>query len=150
MRGDEIEFPITVKPHRTLRFFICYYTDIRLKPDTYILTTKFNICEDDDIPTVEINKPMKRSLYINNRWVRSWWRTTIIGGIDIEVDAYDENGIDRVKFYIGKKLKVTDTTEPNSWLWDERAFGSHMIEVKAYDNAGNSNTARIRVLIFNK
>ncbi|GAH56470.1 unnamed protein product, partial [marine sediment metagenome] len=28
--------------------------------------------------------------------------------------------------------------------------GSHMIKVKAYDNADNSNTARIKVLIFNK
>lgn len=37
---------------------------------------------------------MKRSLYINNRWVRSWWRTIIIGGIDIEVDAYDEDGVE--------------------------------------------------------
>ena len=150
IRGDEIEFPITVKPYRTLRFFICYYTDIRLKPDTYILETKFNICEDGDIPTLEITKPMKRSLYINNQWVRSWWITMIIGGIDIEVDAYDEDGTDRVEFYIDKKLKSTDTTEPYTWMWDERAFGFRMIEVKAYDNADNSNTARIRVLIFNK
>jgi hypothetical protein len=151
IRGDEIEFPITVKPHRTLRFFICYYTNIRLKPDTYILETKFNICEDDNThPIVEITKPMKRSLYIKNQWVRSWWITMIVGGIDIEVDAYDEDGIDKVEFYIDKKLKSTDTNEPYTWTWDERAFGFRMIEVKAYDNADNSNTARIRVLIFNK
>ena len=105
---------------------------------------------DFNMIAVEITKPMKRSLYINNRWVRSWWRTIIIGGIDIEVAAYDKEGIDRVEFYIGKKLKATDTTEPYTWTWDERAFGSRMIEVKAYDNAGNSNTAKIRVLIFNK
>ena len=150
IRGDEIEFPITVKPHRTLRFFICYYTDIRLKPDTYILETTFNICEDDDIPTVEITKPMKQSLYINNQWVRSWWRTIILGGIDIEVDAYDKDGIDKVEFYIDKKLKATDTTEPYTWMWDERAFGSRMIEVKAYDNAGNTNVDQMKVLIFNR
>jgi len=150
IRGDEIEFPITLQPHETFHFYICYYTSIRLKPDTYILETTFNICEDDDIPTVEITKPMKRSLYINNQRVRSWWITMIIGGIDIEVDAYDEDGIDKVEFYIDKKLRATDTTEPYTWTWDERAFGSHMIKVKAYDNAGNSNTARIRVWIFNK
>ena len=150
IHGDEIEFPITVKPHRKLRFFICYYTNIKLKPDTYILETKFNICEDDDILTVELTKPMKRSLYIKNQWLRSWWITTIIGGIDIEVNAYDEDGIDKVEFYIDKKLKATDTTKPYTWTWDKRSFGSHMIEVKAYDNADNSNTARIRVLIFNK
>ena len=149
IRGDEIEFPITLQPHETFHFYICYYTDIRLKPDTYILETTFNICEDDDIPTVAITKPMKRSLYINNRWVWSWWFTMIIGGIDIEVDAYDKDGIDRVEFYINKKLKATNTTEPYTWMWDERAFGFRMIEVKAYDTAGNSNTARIRVLIFN-
>lgn len=151
IRGDEIEFPITVKPHRTLRFFICYYTDIKLKPDTYILETKFNICEDDNTrPTVKITKPMKRSLYINNQRVRAWRITMILGGIDIKVDASDESGINKVKFYIDKKLKATDTTEPYTWTWDKRAFGFHMIKVKAYDNAGNSNTARIRVLIFNR
>jgi len=149
-RGDEIEFPITIKPHVTLHFYICYYTDIKLKPDTYILETTFNICEDHDIPTVEITKPMKRSIYINNQRVWSWWRTIIIGGIDIEVDAYDKGGIDRVEFYINKKLKSTDTTEPYTWTWDERVFGSRMIKVKAYDNTGNSNIAKIRVLIFNK
>ena len=148
IRGDEIEFPITVKPHRTLRFFICYYTDIRLKPDTYILETKFNICEDDDIPTVEITKPMKRSLYIKNQWVRSWWITMIIGGIDIEVDAYDEDGIDKVEFYIDKKLKSTDTNEPYTWTWDERAFGKRTIRVTAYDKAGNSASDEIEVWKF--
>ena len=66
------------------------------------------------------------------------------------MDAYDKDGIDKVEFYIDKKLKSTDTTEPYAWTWDERAFGSHMIKVKAYDNVGNSNTARIRVLIFNR
>lgn len=32
IRGDEIEFPITLQPHETFHFYICYYTDIRLKP----------------------------------------------------------------------------------------------------------------------
>jgi len=105
---------------------------------------------EDEFPTVEITKPMKRSLYIKNQWVRSWWITMIIGGIDIKVDAYDEDGIDKVEFYIGKKLKSTDTTEPYTWTWGERAFGFRMMEVKAYDNVGNSNTAIIGVLIFNK
>ena len=150
IRGDEIEFPITVQPHETFHFYICYYTDIRLKPDTYILETTFNICEDDDIPTVEITKPLEKSLYIRNHRICPWWFTMIIGGIDVNVDASDEVGMDRVEFYINKKLKATDTTEPYTWMWDERAFGSRMIEVKAYDNAGNSNTAKIRVLIFNK
>ena len=145
IRGDEIVFPITLQAHEPFHFYICYYTDIRLKPDTYILETKFNICEDDDIPTVEITKPIKRSLYIKNQWVRSWWITTIIGGIDIEVDAYDEDGIDKVEFYIDKKLKSTDTNEPYAWTWDENTFGKRIIRVTACDNAGNSVSDEITV-----
>ena len=150
-KGELLEPPFTVSDGETLHFYICYNTDIALKPDTYVLETQFiKEEEDNEPPTVEITKPLKKSLYIGNHRICSWWRTIIIGGIDIEVDAYDKDGIDKVEFYIDKKLKSTDTTEPYAWTWDERAFGSHMIKVKAYDNVGNSNTARIRVLIFNR
>ena len=39
--GDEMELPITVESGETFHFFICYDTNIALKPDTYLLETLF-------------------------------------------------------------------------------------------------------------
>ena len=73
----------------------------------------------------------------------------IIGEITVEVDAYDEAGIDRVEFYIDGVLKNTDMDLPYEWLWDETIFGNHEVKVIAYDNKGNNAKDKMEVKIFN-
>jgi parallel beta-helix repeat protein len=109
-------------------------------------TASVTITEEDTTrPTVKITKPEK-GIYVSNNKVMSFFMTILIGDIDIEVDASDdESGMNRVEFYINDVLKETDATEPYSWTWDERAFGKRIIRVTAYDNAGNSASDEIKV-----
>ena len=72
--------------------------------------------------------------------------SVIIGKITIAVDAFDEDGISKVEFYIDDVLRFTDHNEPYSWLWNEFAVGWHEIKVIAYDNKGNKADDRIDVL----
>lgn len=51
-----------------------------------------------------------------------------------------DDGIDKVEFRIGNTLVATDRTAPYSYLWDtfSNAVGSVVVEVTAYDKAGQS------------
>ncbi len=73
----------------------------------------------------------------------------IFGKIIIEADAYDENGINRIEFYVDDFLKSNDTESPYQWLWNEFAFGKHEIKIVAYDNEGNEAGDQMNVIIFN-
>ena len=98
---------------------------------------------DIALPSVEIIKP-ENALYLLNIKLIPLPKPLIIGSIDIEVDAsQDDVGIDRVEFYIDDDLKSTDTTEPYSWRWEDRVFFRHTIKVVAVDNAGKENTEEI-------
>ena len=87
--------------------------------------------EDDTPPQVSITKPVN-ALYIRNRTILPFIIPIVIGNIDIEVDASDnESGIERVKFYIDGELKAMDNSTPYTHRWDERVFRNfkHTIEV---------------------
>jgi hypothetical protein len=75
--------------------------------------------------------------------------TVIIGEITIRVNAYGEDGIDKVEFYIDNLLKETIDEAPYEWLWNEFAVRYHEIKVVAYDNVGNNVEDKINVIIFN-
>jgi len=103
---------------------------------------------DHTLPNVEITKP-KDFLYFMNFEIFPLSQPIIIGKIDINVNASDDDsGIDRVEFYINGLLKTTDETEPYSWTWSELAFFTNVIEVKAYDKAGNAASIEKGVLKF--
>ena len=87
-------------------------------------------------PMVYVEKPGSY-LYVFDNELFPLKRAIIIGRITIDAEAYDEDGIDRVEFYIDNKLKATDSTEPYGWTWNEFAVGKHTIKVVAYDNAEN-------------
>jgi len=104
-----------------------------------------NLIIEDTPPNVVITKP-ENGLYFNNRKIRRFIfrRPLIFRDIDIEVNAFDDSsGIKRVEFYINGELKTNDTSSPYSFTWerDGRTIFRHIyiIEVVAYDNAGNSN-----------
>ncbi|MBC7081665.1 MAG: choice-of-anchor J domain-containing protein [Thermoplasmatales archaeon] len=99
-------------------------------------------------PTVSIVKP-RNALYIFDREIIPLPIPVIIGGITIEATATSTTGIAKVEFYIDNVLKFTDTSEPYSWTWDERAIGMHEIKAIAYDSSGQTTTDRISVFIIN-
>ncbi|RKX50772.1 MAG: hypothetical protein DRP25_05050 [Thermotoga sp.] len=110
-------------------------------------TTYINVVEQDNTPPVlTITKPVKNSLYINNKRMMPFIGTVIVGEINISVNASDPLGISKVEFYIGNKLKATDTEAPYEWTWDEKSFFIHVIKVVAYDTAGNYATEKLMVL----
>ena len=101
--------------------------------------------------SIGIIKPRDGYLYVFDRETipTIFGNIIIIEGITIEADAYDEDGIDRVEFYIDGVLKNTDTDSPYEWLWDEKVIGRHEIKVVAYDDDGNKAEDKTNVIIFN-
>jgi hypothetical protein len=117
--------------------------------ETWTFTT---IVETGQSPEVKITKPSFRSLYIRNRRILSTlsYRVIIIGGINIEAEATDENGeITRVEFYIDDELQTNDDEGPYNCIWNNKIFGKHEIKVIAYDNDDNTAEDKLDALIFN-
>ena len=110
------------------------------------------IIGDVTSPTIKITKPVKKTIYINDKIKRQrlLGMSIIIGDITIEVDAKDNNGsgIAKVDFYINGKLKGNDTTEPYNYTWTKdrlRVFHLFTIKVVAYDKAGNKVESKMIV-----
>jgi len=99
--------------------------------------------------SIEITKPKEEYLYIFDQEIMPLENTMIIGKITVEIDAYDEDGIDRIEFYIDDVLKSTYTESPYEWTWNEFVIGVHEIKVVAYDNEGNKAEDEMNVIIFN-
>jgi hypothetical protein len=107
--------------------------------------------KEGDEPIVQFGKPKDKYLYIFDREIMSsiFGNTIILGKITIEVDAYDEDGIDRIEFYIDNALCFSDHDDSYNWTWDETIFGWHEIKVLAYDGKGNKVEDKTGVMIFN-
>ena len=108
-----------------------------------------------DIP--EITKP-GIGIYFRDRkiWplidfsLFAWDPPRIIGKITIAVTTADAtSGVEKVEFFIDDTLKDEDQTVPYEYEWDERAFQTHTIKVKATDNAGNTAETTKDIKIFN-
>jgi len=97
-----------------------------------------NQAKDTKPPTLSIISPQNGS--------------TISGTIYIQASAWDESGISKIEFYINGKLVATDGEYPYAYRWNTRSVkdGWHTITVKAYDVAGNSAEASIRVYVSNR
>ena len=102
-------------------------------------------------PLAVIEKPKENCLYIFDKEIMPviFGNTIIIGEITVEINAYDEDDIDRVEFYIDDFLESNDTEYPYEWTWDEKSIGRHELRVIAYDNEGNKAEDKINVVIFN-
>ena len=112
--------------------------------------TIIEISNSTETPFVDITRPKEKSLYIQDKELMTLPKNTvIIGEITIRANAYSEDGIDKVEFYIDNLLKETIEEEHYDWLWDERTFGTHEIKVIAYDNSGSTIVDEGGVIIFN-
>jgi hypothetical protein len=130
---------------------ICAYAKANI--DLQGSLKKISICQnqnsDINSPFVKIVKPEK-AIYRNNEKIRSFFITIINGAIDVKANASDyESGINKIEFYVNKRLKYTDEEEPYIWRWDEKYTGQCELRVKAYDNFGNINYDRRPVIYIN-
>ena len=126
--------------------------------DEFALSEKIPISETPvfvEETSVQINvniaRPKEGHLYAFDQEIMPtiFHSTIIIGEITVEVDAYDEDGIEKVEFYIDDILRNTDTYPPYEWLWNEFAVGNHEIKVIAYDSKDNKSEDIINITIFN-
>ena len=120
-------------------------------PETIVMNSNKTITaqftEHDDPPTLDIIKPKKGYLYINDsEIIRLLLLTIIAGPITIEVNASDDQGIDKVEFYIDGELIGEDEVAPYSYTWDKESLipRRHKLKVIAYDNNGNNDSAELR------
>ncbi len=77
---------------------------------------------------------------------------TVSGTTTVTADATDNAGVTKVEFYLDNVLQATDTASPYSWTWNTTASanGSHALNSKAYDAAGNVGTsATVTVTVSN-
>ena len=121
-------------------------SEFEVRSDTWNFKT---IHEENQPPCVEIIKPVD-AIYFRDRQIIKFFLPIIVGKITIEANATDSDGnIERVEFIIDNVSRYNDTTEPYSWLWDDRIFGFHTITVVAYDNDGRATEISKNILIIN-
>ena len=90
-----------------------------------IATTQISI--DNEAPTVRVLFPQdgEEIDFLKNRQ------------IDLQVQANDNLGVDRVEYFIDFKQIGVASASPFSWTWATTA-GKHSLKVVVYDRAGNS------------
>ncbi len=68
---------------------------------------------------------------------------TVAGTAVIVADASDDVGVERVEFRVDGLLAATDTTAPYEFAWNTStaADGSHTLEARAFDAAGNAGSS---------
>ena len=116
-------------------------------------TLWINVSLSREIIEVDISKPLK-AIYKNNIRLIPFFRTAIIGEIEIEAYVHDSwfmpMDAEKVEFYVDDDIKATITSEPYIWMWVEKTpfRFRHTIKVIAYDNEGNSVSDEITVWKF--
>ena len=92
---------------------------------------------DDNPPSVSITSPVDGA--------------TVSSTVTVSADATDDNGINKVEFYLDDVLKSTDTSSPYSWSWDttQSTNDSHTLKAIAYDTSNQTATSQISVTVNN-
>ena len=106
------------------------------------------VCKYVDItpPSVQIEKPEEKSLYLFNIKLMSLSKNTIIiGRLTITVNIEDPSDVEKIEFYLDNKLMVTVTEAPYEWMWSEPGFGIHTIKTMTYDALGSIAKQEIEV-----
>jgi subtilisin family serine protease len=75
----------------------------------------------------------------------------VSGTVIVMASASDNEGVTKVEFYMDGELKSTDTVSPYMWGWNTTTVtdGSHTVEAKAYDAAGNTGSDQVTVTVSN-
>ena len=89
------------------------------------LSVTVNNAGDTTAPTVAISSPANGA--------------TVSGNVSVSINAADNVGVVKVELYVDGQLKATSTSAPYGTKWNARreTAGSHTLQSKAYDSAGN-------------
>ncbi len=91
--------------------------------------------KDTIAPTVSISSPTSGA--------------RVSGSVTITAAAADNVGVAKVEFSVDGKLLATDTSGPFTAAWNANAatLAAHTLTAKAYDQAGNTQTATVSVTV---
>lgn len=109
-------------------------TDIRgqTASDTVSITVR-----KDNPPSVSITSPKNGQIF---------WTTGNSVRITVKASASDDRVVTKVEFYVDGRKVVEDTSAPYEAV-GTLGIGTHTISVIAYDNAGQKNSASIKVTV---
>jgi hypothetical protein len=100
------------------------------------------------VPDIEVTKP-ENAVYLFNKKRASFFRPFIVGPIDVEVDASDdEYEIEKVEFYVDDVFQANDSSEPYVWRWDKLMFFKHTLKAVVFNSKGNVGVEEIVVSKF--
>jgi hypothetical protein len=107
---------------------------------------------DTEAPAISFTAPSENHLYIAGREIIRLpvrGQSVVLGSLRIDVGAQDTCGVSQMELYIDGELRYMERDDHLQWLWDEKAWLSHTIEVVAYDNLGQTSSKTLDVTIFN-
>lgn len=115
---------------------LVFASDLSCTPQTAD-GSECNVPDDNTPPTVQLTAPAAGSSVSNT--------------VNITATAADDVAVSKVEFYVNNVLAGTDTSSPYSYSWDTLQFvnESHLLEVRAYDAAGNVGRQNYRVTVQN-
>lgn len=91
-----------------------------------VKTDLLQVTIDNTPPQVTIPYPLTGQVFSGfSQWA-----------ITLQADAMDETGLERVEWWVDSRKVGERMQEPYAWVWDA-AKGSHRIQVRAVDLAGN-------------
>ena len=104
-----------------------------------------SVVADNTVPDLTLVKP-KVGLYLFNQRILPLSNTVIVGGITVEIEAFDErSGVKSIEMFIDDEYKGAG----DSYYLNERMIGRYILEVKVFDNVGNVNSMTQSLRIFN-
>lgn len=113
-------------------------TDNYVVIDKAVVTAYVTPASDTTPPSVNITAPASNA--------------TVSGGsVTLSATASDNVAVTKVEFYMNNTLLGTDTASPYTFGLNTTLYpdGSYTLTTKAYDLAGNSNTASVTVTVNN-
>ncbi|OYT28714.1 hypothetical protein B6U98_04265, partial [Thermoplasmatales archaeon ex4572_165] len=107
--------------------------NITINDTTFVIISK----PDEDPPEIIIESPIN-ALYYKNKAIFPFFTPFILGTVDINVTAEDDDStINKIELYINDLLVHSTTSSIMSYNWDEQIFGKQTISIKAFDSNGN-------------
>ncbi|MEN6600781.1 MAG: Ig-like domain-containing protein, partial [Bryobacteraceae bacterium] len=117
--------------------FAATYGYGRLNAYRAVLAARDSVSSDITAPSVAISYPSAGFV--------------VSGSVQVQGNALDNEAVAKVEFYVDGQLTGTSTLSAFSFGWNTAtaANGSHTLQVKAYDAAGNAGSASISVTVDN-
>jgi len=122
---------------------------VTVSVDVKSIDTKIaSIIADNTLPLLSIDKPIG-GFYIFNHKIIPLKNTIVLGSVDVDVNASDINGIQKIKYFVNDMPIHTVTDPSETWRLNIRSFGRQKLSISVYDAAGNMASVGTAIKIFN-